>query len=68
MDKRLVWKFGKLLEGIGLLVVLVGVVLSIQLGFEEEGLASMAQEFYGLAVGGALFGAGWLLERWAGAR
>lgn len=68
MNKRLVWKFGKLLEAVGLLVVLVGVLISINLGFQEEGLASMAQEFRGLMGGGALFCVGYVLERWAGGR
>ena len=48
--------------------MLVGVLISINLGFEEEGLASMAQEFQGLMVGGGIFLAGYLLERWAGTR
>jgi hypothetical protein len=68
MEKSLIWKLAKLLEGIGLVVVLVGVLISINLGFEEEGLASMAQEFQGLMVGGGIFLAGYLLERWAGTR
>ena len=65
MNKKAVWKLGKLLEAIGLLVILVGVLISINLGFQEEGLASMAQEFQGLMVGGSIFGVGYLLERWA---
>ncbi len=68
MQKSLVWKFAKLLEGVGLIVVLVGVLISIDLGFKEEGLASMAQEFRGLMVGGAIFVSGYLLERWVGSR
>jgi hypothetical protein len=53
----------KALEGVGLVVILVGVAISMGLGFEEEGLASMRAEFQGLAAGGALFLVGWLLER-----
>ncbi|HIG12519.1 MAG: hypothetical protein ABGY71_14510 [bacterium] len=68
MDKSLVWRFAKLLEGLGLVVVLAGVLISINLGFEDEGLASMAQEFQGLMVGGSLFLVGYLLERWARTR
>jgi hypothetical protein len=68
MQKSLIWKFAKLLEGVGLVVVLVGVLISINLGFDDQGLASMAQEFQGLMVGGAIFIAGYLLERWAGTR
>ena len=33
---------GKLLQGIGLVVVLAGVLMSINLGMDEQGLASMA--------------------------
>lgn len=54
---------GKLLEGLGLVVVLVGVVLSMRLGFGEQGLASMEFEMKGLMAGGGLFLLGWLLER-----
>ena len=60
---RLAWYGAKALEGIGLLVVLIGVFASVQLGLREEGLQSMAIEFRALGVGGALFLAGWLLER-----
>lgn len=65
-SRRPVWMFAKLLEGAGLIVVLVGVSISIHLGFEDEGLSSMREEFRGLMIGGALFAAGFLLERWAG--
>jgi hypothetical protein len=58
----------KVLEGAGLVVVLVGLVLSIRLGLQEEGLASMRHEGIGLLVGGGLFALGWALERAAGAR
>lgn len=63
MSRSMLWKIGKVLEGIGLLVILVGLSLSISLGFEDEGLKSMVSEFQGLAVGGGLFVVGWLLER-----
>jgi hypothetical protein len=43
-------------------------VLSIQLGFQDESLASMRYEGYALLTGGALFLAGWLLERRLGTR
>ena len=65
MSKKLTWGLGKLLQGVGLVVVLVGVVWSISYGLEDEGLKSMMYEFRGLAVGGALFTVGWLLERLA---
>jgi hypothetical protein len=65
---RALWLLAKGLEGLGLVVVLVGVVTSIQLGFQEEGLASMKYESYALLAGGALFLIGMLLERRIGAR
>ena len=69
MKSSWVYYLAKGLEGLGLLVVLVGVVLSIQLGVgEEEGFESMKAESYGLAIGGGLFVLGWLLERSIGAR
>jgi len=58
----------KTLEGVGMIVVLVGVVISMQLGMNEEGLASMKYEGTALAVGGGLFLVGWMLERAIGAR
>ncbi len=66
--RRFLWYAAKTLQGGGLLVILVGVLLSIDLGLEEEGLKSMAIEFRGLMLGGALFLAGWLLERVVGGR
>jgi hypothetical protein len=42
--------------------------MSIGLGLEDEGLASMASEFQGLMIGGVLFGLGFLLERTGGGR
>jgi len=63
MSRRPLWILAKLLEAVGLLIVLVGVSLSIGLGFEDEGLKSMSQEFQGLLWGGALFLIGYLIER-----
>ena len=64
MPKGWIYYLAKGLEGLGLLVILVGVVISIQLGIgEEEGFESMRAETYGLAIGGVLFVLGWLLER-----
>ena len=54
---------GKLLEGLGLVLVLVGVVLSMRLGLQDESLSSMEHEMTGLLAGGGVFLAGWLLER-----
>jgi hypothetical protein len=65
---RWLWLVAKGLEGLGMVVVLVGVVLSIQLGFQDEGLESMRYEGMSLLGGGALFVAGWMLERRIGAR
>lgn len=64
MKKQLFW-LGKALEGIGLLVILAGVLISIDLGLKEEGLKSMAYEFQALGIGGGLFLVGFLLERGA---
>jgi hypothetical protein len=61
--RRVLWWLAKVLEGFGLVIVLVGVFISMNLGFEDQGLASMASEFRGLALGGALFVAGVLIER-----
>jgi len=62
------WWLAKALEGIGMLLVLVGVFWSISLGLEDEGLSSMAAEMKGLVWGGGLFLAGWLLEKRLGTR
>lgn len=65
---RWMWLLAKGLEGLGMVVVLVGLVTSIQLGFQEEGLKSMKYESYALLAGGGIFLAGMLLERRIGAR
>lgn len=66
MSGNWIYSTAKLLQGIGLVVVLAGVLMSISLGMQEEGLASMAMEFKGLGVGGLMFFVGWLLERKSG--
>jgi hypothetical protein len=66
--KRTLWWVAKALEGVGMLIVLVGVFISMSEGFQGRGLESMAYEFQGLALGGALFVAGVLLERHLRAR
>ena len=63
MNRRALWWVAKTLEGVGMIVVLVGVFISMNLGFEDRGLASMSSEFQGLAVGGGLFVCGVVLER-----
>ena len=68
MSRGGLWWLAKVLEGAGLVVILVGVSISIGLGFEDEGLASMGMEFKGLFLGGALFLAGFLIEQRLGAR
>lgn len=68
MSRSGLWWLAKLLQGAGLLVVLVGLSLSMGLGLEDEGLSSMAIEMKGLALGGALFVLGVWLERRLGAR
>jgi hypothetical protein len=68
VSRRVLYGLAKLLEGVGLVVVLVGLFWSISFGFEDQGLRSMAYEFRGLAVGGGLFVLGWVLERAAGPR
>ena len=68
MSKRTLWWFAKCLEGVGMVLVLVGVFWSISLGLEDDGLSSMAVEMKGLAIGGGLFLVGWLIERSVGAR
>jgi len=65
---RNLWLLAKGLEGLGMVVVLVGLVLSVQPGFQDDGLKSMQYEGYALLGGGALFMAGWALERRIGAR
>ena len=65
IDSKTVWRFAKLLELIGLAIVLAGVLMSIDLGLKEEGLKSMGVEFQGLGIGGGVFLTGYLLERWA---
>ncbi len=65
---RWLWILAKGLEGLGMVVVLTGLVLSVQLGFQEQGLESMKYEGYALLAGGALFLLGWMLERRLGTR
>lgn len=62
------WWLAKVLEGVGMLIVLAGVFMSISLGLEDDGLSSMAAEMKGLMWGGGLFLAGWFLERRLGTR
>lgn len=65
---RSLWILAKGLEGLGMVIVLFGLVASIQLGFQDEGLKSMKYESVALGIGGGVFVVGWLLERRIGAR
>ena len=65
---RGLWVLAKGLEGLGMVIVLVGLVTSIGLGLNDEGLKSMKYESYALLAGGAIFLCGMLLERRIGAR
>lgn len=68
MKKATIWRFAKFLELAGMCIVLAGLVMSISLGMDEEGLKSMAYSGYGLIYGGLIFMAGYFLERGMGAR
>ena len=68
MNRSNLWWLAKILEGVGMLIVLVGVFISMSLGMEDEGLASMRAEMHGLLWGGGLFLTGYLLERRLGSR
>jgi hypothetical protein len=63
MPRKGLWLLAKFLELAGMMVVLVGLLISIQLGLREEGLASMKYEGTALLVGGGMFVLGWFLER-----
>lgn len=68
MNARVLWWVAKTLEGVGMVIVLVGVFFSMSLGLGGQGLESMAYEFKGLFLGGALFLVGVALERKLGSR
>ena len=68
MGSKWLWYTAKALEGLGMVVVLVGLLLSIQLGFQDEGLESMRYEGMALLWGGGMFFAGWMIERAIGGR
>ena len=51
---------GRSLQVMGLFAVLAGLAVSVSLGFQDQGLASMKYELYALFGGGALF----LLGKW----
>jgi len=68
MSKATLWRLAKFLELVGMCIVLAGLVMSISLGMDEEGLKSMAYSGYGLMIGGGLFILGYFIERSVGAR
>ena len=68
MSPQFLQRLAKFLEGSGLLIILVGLMMSVEMGMRDEGLSSMRAETYGLAFGCALFAVGWLLERALGTR
>ncbi len=59
---------GKGLQALGLLIILVGLLVSIGLGSMEQGLHSMWVELQALGGGVLLFAIGTLLLRHAGPR
>ena len=68
MSKQQLWMLAKALEGIGMVVVLIGLVLSVELGFRDEGMTSQYAELVALLAGMLLFGLGFVLERILGTR
>ncbi|HJM57976.1 MAG TPA: hypothetical protein QF446_11690 [Planctomycetota bacterium] len=68
MKSNWMWNLAKGLEGVGLLVVGIGLMMSISLGMQDDGLSSMKFESWSLLAGGVMFFCGWLLERSMGAR
>ena len=68
MSKQHLWMLAKALEGLGLVVVLIGLVLSVELGFRDEGMSSQYAELIALFVGLALFATGFVIERLTGTR
>lgn len=68
IQRNFLWTLSKGLEGLGLLVILVGLVFSVSAGMQDEGMKSMQGEAYGLAIGGGLFFVGWLMEQKLGER
>lgn len=63
------WWVAKVLEAVGLVLVLVGLSMSMKLGLvEKDSLGSMMYEMRGLMAGGLLFAIGYLIERRIGSR
>ncbi|MBI3818289.1 MAG: hypothetical protein HY286_06320 [Planctomycetes bacterium] len=66
--KTLLYQSGRLLQAVGMAVVLVGIFLSVEEGVKETGTSgfhSMAIEFRYLGIGGAVFIVGFLISRFS---
>ncbi len=68
MSKHHLWILAKALEGLGMVVVLIGWVLSVELGFRDEGMSSQYAELIALLAGMVLFATGFAIERLTGTR
>lgn len=55
--------FARALQVMGMAAVLVGLAISVSLGFQDEGLKSMQYELYALIGGAVLFYLGRWLQR-----
>ena len=62
------YRFAKALEGIGLIVILVGLLISLDQGLGGAGLEAMRAETLGLGLGILLFVCGYVVERTLGTR
>lgn len=60
---KLVWQIGKVLQFLGLIIVLGGVFLSVEAGMHDQSMKSQRVEVVGLLVGGGLFLGGWAIVR-----
>lgn len=63
---KFVWQLGRLMQATGLIVVLVGVLMSVDAGMRDQSLESQRMELMGLLLGGGLFIAGWVVTRSTG--
>ncbi len=68
MTGNFAYRFAKALEGIGLIVILVGLLISLDQGLGGAGLEAMRAETLGLGLGILLFVCGYVVERTLGTR
>ena len=68
MTGNFAYRCAKALEGIGLIVILVGLLISVDQGMDGAGLEAMRAETLGLGLGVLLFVCGYILERTLGTR